>query len=158
MGVYCYSIRAKTVAITLPDGSKVKANLYSYAYKLSSYWKGDRGYNSYQFMVNNTERNADQVFAKPRSGYVIVGDPERDLADDAVYTDVTASQWFDTERFPGRLVGWLVRDGRGWKVTDRTTWSQGKTLRDGLWLPYKSRSVMVDGKATREEIVGEFGA
>jgi len=80
MGVYCYSIRAKTVAITLPDGSKVKANLYSYAYKLSSYWKGDRGYNSYQFMVNNTERNADQVFAKPRSGYVILGDPERDLA------------------------------------------------------------------------------
>ena len=153
MGVYCYSIRAKTIAVTLPDGSKVRANLYSYAYKLSSVWRGDYGYNSYRLTVNNTERNADQVFAKPRSGVIVVGDPERDLEGDAVYTDVTASQWWDTDRFPGALLGWLERDGKGWRVADRTKWSEGKTLRGEVWLPFKSRSVMVDGKATREEIV-----
>jgi len=158
MGVYCYSMRSKTMAVTLPDGRKVRANLYSYAYKLTSYWKGEPGYNSYQFMVNNTERNADNVFAQPRSGVIILGDPTRDMEDDSVYTDVTASQWWDTDRFPGTLIGFLKRDGRGWRVGDTTKWSTGKVCKDGLWLPYKSRSVMVDGKVTREEIVGEFGA
>lgn len=156
MGVYIYSLRAKTVALTMPSGENVRANLYSYAYRMTSYWKGDRGYNSYNLTVENTKRHADNAFAQPRSGVVIVGDlgdGRKDLEGHSIYTDVTASQWWDTDRFPGTLIGWVALDGKRYKVSDRTPWSEGKTLRGETWLPYRSRSVMVDGKATREEIV-----
>lgn len=153
MGVYIYSLRAKTVALTMPSGSVVRANLYSYAYRMTSYWRGDRGYNSYNLTVENTKRNADNAFAQPRSGVVIVGEMERGLEGLCVYNEVTASQWWDTDKFPGTLIGWVEKVGKRYKVSDRTGWSEGKTMRGETWVPYRSRCVMVDGKATREEII-----
>jgi len=149
MGVYIYSIRAKTVALTMPSGEKVRANLYSYAYRLTSYWKGDPGYNSYKLTERNTERNADSVFSSPRSGVIIMGDLKDGLEGHGVYRDVTASQWWDTEAFPGTLIGWVQKAGKGYAVSDRTEWSKGtKSLRGDVWVPVRTRSVMVDGKAT----------
>lgn len=156
MGVYIYSLRAKTVALTMPSGENVRANLFSYAYKMTSYWRGDRGYNSYNLMVENTKRHGANAFEAPRSGVVIVGDLDdgrAGLVGNSVYTDVTSGEWCDVERFPGTLIGWVDMVGKALVVADRTKWSEGKTLRGEVWLPYRSRSVMVDGKATREEIV-----
>lgn len=147
MGIYIYSLRAKTVTITVPAVGKVKANLYSYSYKHYSMWKGDYGYNSYQLTAENAKRNAENAFAAPRSDYVILGDLSRGLEGDAVYRDVTAAQWWDTDKFPGTLIGWLRKAGKGWIVADRTEWSTGtKTLRDGVWVPIRTRSILIDGK------------
>jgi len=149
MGIYIYSLRAKTVAITVPSGEKVRANLYSYSYKHYSMWKGDYGYNSYQLTAENAKRNAENAFAAPRSGFIILGDPSRGLEGDAVYADVTAAQWWDTDKFPGTLIGWLRKAGKGWTVADRTEWSKGtKALRGETWVPIRTRSVMIDGRAT----------
>jgi hypothetical protein len=153
MGVYIYSLRAKTVALTMPSGEKVRANLYSYAYKMTSYWKGDRGYNSYNLMVENTKRHGSNAFDAPRSGVVIVGDAKDDLDGHSVYTNVTTGEWCDVERFPGTLVGWVERVGKSLRVADRTKWSSGQVHDNGVWKPYRSRSVMVDGKATTEQII-----
>lgn len=155
MGVYVYSLRAKTVALTMPSGEKVRANLYSYSYKLSSYWKGDRGYNSYNLTCENTVRHGDAAFNAPRSGVVIVGDAKDDLDGHSVYTDVTTGVWYDTDRFPGTIVGWVEKVGKSLRVADRTKWSSGQVHDAGTWKPYRSRQVMVDGKATTEQIIEE---
>jgi hypothetical protein len=151
MGVYIYSIRAKTVPVVMPFGQKVEANLYSYAYRLTSVWPGDYGYRGYKLTETNTERNASAVFAKDRSGVVIVGDLKDGLEGHGVYTDVTAGLWYDTERFPGTLIGWVKKVGKSYVVVDRTEWSKGtRELRGEQWVPVRTRSVMVDGVAKYE--------
>jgi hypothetical protein len=149
MGIYIYSLRAKTVSITVPGAGKVKANLYSYSYKHYSMWKGDYGYNSYQLTAENAKRNAENAFAAPRSGFVVMGDLSRGLEGDAVYRDVTAAQYWDTDKFPGTLIGWLRKVGKGYTVADRTEWSKGtKALRGETWVPIRTRMIMIDGKPT----------
>jgi hypothetical protein len=147
MGIYIYSLRAKTVALVVPSGEKVRANLYSYAYRYTSMWKGDYGYNSHQLTVENTKRNADNAFAAPRSGFVIMGDMEQGLEGCSVYTDVTASTYYDTDKFPGTLIGWVRKEGKRLTVADRTEWSKGtKALRGEVWVPIRTRSILIDGK------------
>ena len=149
MGVYIYSIRAKTVPLVMPFGQKVAANLYSYAYRLTSVWPGDYGYRGYKLTETNTSRNADNVFSSPRSGVVIVGDAKSGLEGASVYADVTAGLWYDTDKFPGNLIGWTKKVGKSYVVVDRTEWSKGtKALRGDQWVPIRTRSVMIDGKAT----------
>jgi len=149
MGIYIYTMRAKTIPLVMPSGEKVAANLYSYAYRYSSMWRGDYGYKGYTFTAENAARNAERTFSSPRSGVIIMGDVKGGLEGSGVYTDVTAGLWYDTDKFPGTLVGWVRKAGRGYVVADRTEWSKGtKAHRDGVWVPVRTRSVMVDGKAT----------
>ncbi len=154
MGVYIFSIRAKTVALAMPDGVEVRANLYSYAYRMTSYWPGDRGANGYRMTEANTRRNADNVFAAPRSGVVIVGEIKqgRDLDDCSVYTDVTSSQWWDTDRFPGTFVGWAEKVGNKYRVTDHTKWTECKSFRDGVWVDCRTRCTFDGVKVTHESV------
>jgi hypothetical protein len=156
MGVYIYTMRSKTLPLYIfPDGD-VQANLYSFAYRYTSYWKGDRGYNSYNLMVTNAHRHAHEAFAKPRSGYVIVGDLDDGklaLEGRSVYKDVTEAIWTDTGRFPGTLVGWVGVQGKRLILTDRTPWGEGKVLDGDTWKPYKSRLVLIHGVAKQERIV-----
>jgi hypothetical protein len=150
MGIYCYTLRAKTVQLVMPSGAKVAANLMSYAYKLSSMWRGDYGYKSYTFTTENAKRNADNAFASTRSGVVIIGEVKDGLEGASVYEDLTDGVWFDCDGFPGKLVGWVQKAGRGYAVADRTKWCHGSVHRDGAWVPMRERTVMVDGKATEE--------
>lgn len=154
MGVYIYSLRAKTVSLVLATGEKVKANLYSYAYRQSSMWRGDRGYNSYNLTVENTERHANNAFAAERSGVVIVGDLKDGLEGSSVYGNVTASQWWDCEKFPGEFMGWVAKIGKTYTITDRTKWTEGQTKNDenDQWVPTRWRSVFVDGKIQHESV------
>jgi hypothetical protein len=156
MGVYIYTMRAKTLPLYIfPDGD-VQANLYSFAYRYTSYWKGDRGYNSYNLMCSNAHRHAHDAFAKERSGYVIVGDLDDgrlNLEGHSVYKDVKEAIWTDTERFPGTLVGWVGVQGKSLILTDRTPWAEGKVCDEGMWKPYKSRSILEHGIVRHERIV-----
>jgi hypothetical protein len=161
MGIYIYTMRAKTVPLVLPFGQKVEANLYSYAYRYSSMWKGDYGYRGYTLTEANAKRNAENVFSSARSGPVIMGDIKTGLEGCSVYVDVTAGLWYDTDKFPGTLIGWTKKLGRGYVVADRTEWSKGtKALRGETWVPIRTRSIMIDGKATyqSEDISSENSA
>src|SRR3954463_12446809 len=109
MGIYIYSIRAKTVPLIV-SGIKTSAHLYSYAYNYRSMWRGDQGYNSYKMTESNTKRNAETVFGIRKSvPFVIVGDTKTGLDQCTVYADVTKPIWCDTEKFPGTVIGWVKK-------------------------------------------------
>jgi hypothetical protein len=156
MGVYIYSLRAKTLPL-LVSGTKVSAHLYSYAYRYTSMWRGDYGYNSYKLTESNTERHAANVFGVGPVPFVIVGDIKDGLDGHSVYADVTKPVWYDTDKFPGTLIGWVQKVGKSYQLADRTEWSKGtKELRGDAWVPIRTRSIMIDGKATyqSEDIEG----
>lgn len=151
MGIYIYSLRAKTVQLDV-SGTKVPVHLYSYAYRYSSMWRGDYGYTGYKLTEANTERHAHNVMGdRTTIPYVIVGDfKDRGGIEGAtVYANVTSPVWFDTDKFPGTVAGWVRKVGKGYVLADRTEW-QGNTKahRDGVWVPVRTRSIMIDGKAT----------
>lgn len=107
MGVYIYTLRSKVVPLILPSGEKVRANLYSYAYRLTNYWPGDLGY-------------------------------------------VTEPLFYDTDKFPGKFVGWVGLNGSKLTLTDRTRWVECKESRPEGWVPVRYRHLLVDGKVERE--------
>ena len=161
MGVYEYTMRAKTVQLHVLGTGFVLANLYSFAYRYTSYWKGDRGYNAYNLMTTNAQRRAEEAFYKYNqdggNGYVIVGDLDDGklkLEGHNVYRGVKSGSWTDTERFPGTLVGWVGVQGKSLFLSDRTPWSEGQVCDDdGTWKPYKSRSILEHGIVRHERIV-----
>jgi hypothetical protein len=112
-------------------------------------WKGDYGYNSYHLTERNTERHAENVFGvRPSVPYVIIGDIKQGLDGSSVYANVTKPVWYDTDKFPGTLIGWVRKVGKSYQLADRTEWSKGtKSLRGDVWVPVRTRSVMIDGKA-----------
>lgn len=152
MGVYVYSLRKYTVGLLIPGEARyqrVKANLYSYAYKLHSPWPGDYGYRGYKLTEENTVRRAKEAWDTDRSGIVIMGDVGQ-LEGRSVYKDITAPLYYDTENFPGTQIGWVGPRRNGthgtYTLTDRTEWTHGK-LKDGeQWVPFRSMSIMEDGK------------
>lgn len=150
MGIYIYSLRARTVQLSI-GGSKVTAHTYKYAYKQYSMWKGDYGYNSYKLTETNTERNAHSAMGnRTVVPYIIIDNdiPSLKGLDGAtVYANVTAPLWWDCEKFPGDIVGWVKRVGRSFVLTDRTEWSTGSQCeRNGEWRNVRTRSIMIDGK------------
>lgn len=149
MGIYIYSLRAKTVPLFV-SGIKTSAHLYSYAYRHTSIWRGDYGYNSYKLTESNTSRNAKMAFGDRKSvPFVIVGELNTGLDQCTVYADVTKPIWYDTDKFPGTVIGWVKKVGTQYHLADRTDWSKGtKTLRDGVWVPIQTRMIMIDGVAT----------
>jgi len=159
MGVYIYTMRTKTLPLNVLGTGTVQANLYSFAYRYTSYWKGDRGYNSYNLMCSNAHRHAHDAFAKDRSGYVIVGDLDDGklkLEGHNVYRNVREAIWTDTERFPGELVGWVGVQGKGLYLAKQTPWRNVQTLEGDTWIAKRQRSVMdALGQVTIEEIVGD---
>ena len=151
MGIYIYSLRSKTVSL---DG--IKANLYAYAYKQSSIWPGDYGFREYSLVESNTKRHAANVFQSPRTGLVVMGtaNPNDDFIDSTVYKDVTKPIWYDCDRFEGTPVGFVARKGKKYTIADRTGWSaNGKVFVEARneYVPYRSRSIMVDGKIHHQQ-------
>jgi hypothetical protein len=149
MGIYIYSLRAKTVQLTV-GGANVTAHTYKYAYKSSSIWRGDYGYNGYKLTEANTERNAHMAMGtRTVVPYVIIdNDIKGDKLDGAtVYANVTSPLWWDCDKFPGDVAGWIKRVGRSYVLTDRTEWSTGtQSYGDGVWVNVRTRGIMIDGK------------
>lgn len=145
MGVYIYTMRAKTVPLHVLGTGKVRANLYSFAYRHTSYWKGERGYKSYTFMTENAERNANAAFAKYTGGYVIVGDLDDGLLKlegHSVYTNVQEAVYVDTVKLKGTHVGWVGVQGKGLYLAKQTPWADCKVLDGDTWKPKRYRSTM----------------
>lgn len=156
MGVYIYTLRAKTVSLGVLGMGKVRANLLSYAYKYSSYWRGDPGEKSYTFMTENAERNAENAFATYQGGHVIMGDLDDGLLKlegCAVYTDLKEAVYVDTVKLKANHVGWVGVQGKSLYLAKVTPWRNVTVIQGPILGPQRQRSVMDDlGRITTEVI------
>ena len=152
MGIDIYTLRSKTVSMRLQSGEKIRCNLFAYAYKLSSYWPGDYGERGYRLTESNAQRNSDNAFRAPgRSGYACLCTQNGDYADMPVYANITSGLWYDSDKFPGDLVGFARSAGSKIEVSNSTSWSTGKYLRGEEWIPYRRRSHIKDGVCSHEQ-------
>lgn len=156
MGVYIYTLRAKTVALGVLGMGKVRANLLSFAYRYTSYWKGDPGYRSYTFMTENAERNAEIAFSKYTGGYVIMGDLDEGLLKlegCPVYHDLKEAVYVDTVRLKANHVGWVGVQGKSLYLSKATPWRNVTVLSGDRPGPQRQRYVMDDcGRITQEAV------
>jgi len=159
MGVYIYTLRAKTKPLHVLGLGTVRANLYCYAYRYTSYWKGDPGERSYTFMTENAERNARNAFANYTGGHVIICSDEdlkggnKSLEGRTVYTNVTEPVYVDTVKFPGNHVGWVGLQGKGLYLSKQTPWRNVVVTQGPILGPQRQRLVMdPQGKVTQEVI------
>lgn len=159
MGVYIYTLRAKTVALHVLGTGTVRANLYCYAYRYTSYWKGDPGEKSYRFRTENAERNARNAFANYTGGHVIICSDDdlkegiKALEGRSIYTNVTEPVYVDTVKFPGTHVGWVGVQGKGLHLSKQTPWRQVTVTQGEILGPQRQRLVMdALGQVTREVI------
>jgi hypothetical protein len=145
MGVYIYTLRSKTVPLSVLGLGKVRANLLSYAYKYSNYWRGEPGYKSYTFMTENAERNAEKAFANYQGGYVIMGDLDDGLLKlegNSVYTNLQEAVYVDTVKLKANHVGWVGVQGKGLYLSKQTPWRQVTVLEGPILGPQRQRFVM----------------
>lgn len=149
MGVYIYTLRKRTLPIWV-EGERIVANLFSYAYK--DWWGFAFGEEERRrnFIRDNAARRAQEAWDSERSGYVVMGDPEYGWEDCAVYRDLQKPLWYDTDKLPATIVGYLHKIGRKWVVTPESSWQPFKRMVDGEWVPHERRFVIRDGQAHEE--------
>jgi len=158
MGVYIYTLRSKTVALGVLGLGKVRANLLSYAYRYTSYWKGDPGERSYSFMVENAERNAHKAFASYQGGYVIMGDLDDGLLKlegHSVYHDLKEAVYVDTVKLKANHVGWVGVQGKSLYLAKQTPWRNVTVLSGDNPGPVRQRLVMDDLGLVAQETIRE---
>jgi len=144
MGVYVNTMRAKTRQIDL-QGKKVKANIFLYLCRLSSLdtpilatSREERRARLYQ---NHVDKAGDLT---PASGVAILAYKDGTIHYDGaeVITNLKSNVWYDCDRLPGDLAGWIHVEGKKLVVKTHTKWSPyGKRQR---------RLVLKDGKAVEE--------
>ena len=111
MGVYVYTMRAKTANIEI-DGTTVKANLLSYAFK-PYYTMGLHPVQ--QRMLTR----AATFWANKHTPYVfVIGDKFENGCEVRKHWPAGKSSCYDNE-WPGEHVGFLKKSGRKWKVVQR---------------------------------------
>jgi hypothetical protein len=158
MGVYIYTLRSKTVSLGVTGLGKVRANLLSYAYRYTSYWKGDPGERSYTFMTENAERNAHAAFAKYQGGYVIMGDLDEGLLKlegSPVYHDLKEAVYVDTVRLKANHVGWVGVQGKSLYLSKQTPWRNVIVTQGPILGPQRQRLVMDNLGVVTQEVIRE---
>lgn len=152
MGTYVYSMRKKTTRVRFADEGSVAANSFQYAYKE---WfggsVGDVHERTRDRIRNRAVRTGSEAFVVSPARVAILGDVEDGAS---VYADVTSGTWIDTTAFPGRLVGWLRRQGGGrrtyWAVVDATSWEPVRIFTATGTRSCWRRVALYDGAAVEE--------
>jgi hypothetical protein len=124
MGEYVYTLRAKTVKAIM-NGEKVDVNLFSYLSKPSSY--GNLS-NRRDPRLNLGTGKAFKVWdTKPKPKYVVCAslehikekEPESTKKSNqlyAIYTNITSPVWYDNNKFPGEIAGYLrIHSGKAFE-------------------------------------------
>lgn len=147
MGIYCYTLRKKAVNVHSTEG-RHRAQLFAYAYKewLTSSWD-DRVERRRDAIRNRASTTAARAAEGGISELVVLGDKPQDGA--PVYADVRQSLWFDGDTFPGRLVGFLRKQGGRWQLVDATPWEQWHSGGTAYW---NRDRISEDGQRYRERI------
>jgi len=108
MGVYVYTMRAKSTDIEI-DGSKVKANLLSYAFK--PYWCGEQSASFSRILTR-----AENFWAEHETPDVyVIGDKFENGAYVRKGWPKYKASCYDTN-WPGEHIGYLKRVGRKWTI------------------------------------------
>jgi len=108
MGIYVYTLKKASRNI-VDNGKTVKANNFSYAYRLSS---------KYDRMISSINSHAERAFESYSGGYIITADVRDEhgkcpsLNHRPVYKNLRSDSWTDTGEFPAEYVGYLVKKGR----------------------------------------------
>lgn len=143
MGTYIYTMRKATRKLILPDGRKVDARFYSYAYK--PYWSLASEPADHRRLVASMERRAGDAFDDYDNGYVIVGDQGESIDGAYVYRSVQQSTWADCNEFPGEAVGIIKQVGQRAFLFKTTEWYRYDHPNDREY-----RMVVKDGKIVQE--------
>lgn len=151
MGTYVYTLRKRTLNLHHdgPDGeTSTPANFMSYAYKewLSSSWDTQTEARR-NFIRDSAQRTAENAWHETDHALVVMAD-EKAQDGDAVYADLQRPLWYDTDRLPARLVGYLQKRGGRWYLVDAGKWEPRHYNTGKRWGRYRA----IDGKAVLEEV------
>lgn len=154
MGTYTYLLRKKTIPVEI-NGARYDAHCFSYNNRSSD--EEEPVFLSNDSPTAKRRRKsikrkftiAENVFNNENfTGTVILCDDGDHPAGKPVYVNVSKHFWYDTEEFPGKLVGWIEdkpRGPKGFYLTDETPWSGcWKTAigEEGLPVEFERRSVV----------------
>lgn len=142
MGIYVYTMRKATRRLVLPNGEKVDARYYSYAYKPYYCFIPPKEAKRFEASMNS---RAEKAFEDYDNGYVIVGDAGESLEGCYVYRAVRHCTWSDCNEFPGEAVGIIKMKGRLPHVVTKGDWYGFDTPDDREY-----RTVIKDGKFATE--------
>lgn len=146
MGVYVYTLRAKTAKVEL-NGNPVKVNLFLYLCKSRSL---DVPFLGEPWEVRRVNlRRAGLTRASrvtPVSGLVLLGYDEETKkvthGADVFDLDRTGTYlWYDCNAFPGRRVGWVHVKGKRLVVKNYSPWTTWDTMDHGK---IDTRQVLAD--------------
>lgn len=161
MGIYVYTLRKKTIPVTLASGETVGANLFSYAYRYCGDYEDIRDAyrlsteekkyaRSYRMRASNASRLADAAFAAPRSGIFVMGDEEK-LDGCAVYDGLTKPVWYDcNKKVWGNTLGFLKRSGKRWLLSQTSEWREVSVGTKDGWVKRLERDTVRDGEIHKE--------
>lgn len=155
MGVYIYTLRAKTVKVEL-NGQPVLVNLFLYLCKarsletplLAEPWEVRR--------VNLRRAGLTRASrVTPASGLVLLGYDEetKKVTHGADVFDLTRTgtySWTDCNAFPGRRVGWVHVEGKRLVVKPFSPWTTWNTREGKI---DQRQALDEDGKITVQERV-----
>ena len=109
MGVYVYTMRATKRNVEI-DGTKVEANLLSFAFK--PYWSSEQ-----PPLFNRILTRAENFWdARQTPNVFVVGDKFEDGCEVRKNWPDGRGSCYDTPKFPGEHLGYLKKVGRTWKV------------------------------------------
>lgn len=148
MGIYIYTVRKSGAFKAEIKGET--SSVYPVKFAARCAWNTFGGLDAFctrKIEHARTIWNKFTVNGGTLPKFVCVCDDEGPLqSGDPVYEYDWSSKdgpaWFDCEKFPGELVGYLVKRGRKWSVRkhytkfiDQGTYEGSKTLRNGSWEP-----------------------
>lgn len=109
MGVYIYTLRSETKVVTTGDvvGRAAYAYKPSFAYEIPASLK--RSITAYENAARRAEKKVGKV------NFMVYGDKFVDGMD--VYAVDETPVIFNDAKFPGTVIGKLVKDGRKWRIS-----------------------------------------
>lgn len=118
MGTYFYSLAKRNINATLPSGEEVTVFNFPYRFKPGGSWRSEQAQEKVMQVHERTAKNV--IESNPRwSGYVSL-----DASDGFRYSYVyklndEAWSWYDSNPFPGKLVGFLDKYEKRWIVRNQ---------------------------------------
>lgn len=165
MGIYVYTARATKTAATTYDrngnASRVSVSHVKYAAR-SSDWDGYYlrlgEQNRHAARIQRREELAEEAVNQSSGLFVICGgEKDKPFPGAPVFRAAEGWRgvWFDCDRTPGDVVGFLHREGRGWTIKSYSPWSEGHLRASAdrashQWVLVETRQYLKDGEVFEE--------
>ncbi len=135
-----YTMRTRTLKLSIGEQT-VKANVFKFARKESLAWSKFEAY------LQELQKERAQQAVENCTGFAVLVVDE--IHGSPVYSDVTKGMWTDDTPFPGKLIGYVHRNGYTNTVRNYSPWQYGWIVNGA---PHRRRCVLAtDGE--KEEVV-----